>query len=66
VGGVGSRNLNIFIHVFRKLQNFARTEKMKCEFDLFSKWVGSGRDYANSVESGRTQAPDGSGRVGKK
>jgi hypothetical protein len=28
-GGSGRvKNLNIFIHVFRKLQNFARTEKL--------------------------------------
>jgi hypothetical protein len=27
-GGVGSRNLNIFIYVFRKLQKFSRTEKL--------------------------------------
>jgi hypothetical protein len=50
---VGSRNLNTFIHVFRKLQNFAGIKKMKCEFDLFRKWVGSGRDFVNTGESGR-------------
>jgi hypothetical protein len=27
-GRVGSRNFNTFVHVFRKLQNFARTEKL--------------------------------------
>jgi hypothetical protein len=38
---VGSRNLNIFIHVFRKLLNFAGTENLQGEFDYLVS--GSGR-----------------------
>jgi hypothetical protein len=59
---VGSRNLNIFIHVFHKLQNFARIEKLLCEFDLFSKWVGSRFCKFRRVGLGRVKAPNASGR----
>jgi hypothetical protein len=64
---VGSRNLNIFIHVFRKLQNFARTEKLSCEFDLFSNCFHftmtsplAGRVEILKIPAGRV----GSGQVG--
>jgi hypothetical protein len=46
---------------------FERTEKLLCEFNLFRKWVGSGRSRFcefRRVGSGRGQALDGSGVVG--